>query len=124
MTNLTQGRSPQQHGNNEKSAAFAIMVLAIATLLALAVNKCDAQTYGYRYCISDSAGFRCHNTLNITEALDSLTIASGLPAAHFTTQLTVSPYVLNDNQAFTVYIEKKLFVKTRKNGKLKLRRVK
>lgn len=116
-----QGRDPKHYGNQEKSASFAIMVLAIATLIALLVNKCEAQT-GYRYCVHDSAGIWCANTLDLEQAIDSLTVWSGLPVLFFETQIESSRYIYLDTERCAVYIERKKYVKTCHNGKLKLKR--
>lgn len=111
------------YGNNEKPASFAIAVLAMALLLAIIANNCSAQT-GYRYCVNDSSGIWCGNTINLNQAIDSLSAWSGLPAAFFNQQLQASHYIYIDTAASAIYIERKHYVKTRKNGTIKLRRSK
>jgi hypothetical protein len=119
-----QGRSQKHVQENNKAAWMAVLLMVIITVLAALVTKCQAQDTGYRWCISNSAGFRCDNTTQLQVALDSITPVCSTPKTVITTCLQKSRYYLSETEVFTVYIEEKRIVGYKKNGQPKLRKLK
>lgn len=114
--------TPTPYGNNEKPVSFAIAVLAVAMLLAIAANKCSAQT-GYLIVTQQSGcKVQMHKVKSSAEA-DSI-VNAVFPGFETKTALNTSLYFEQKTQNSYVYIEKKHYVKTRKNGTIKLRRAK
>jgi hypothetical protein len=117
-----QGRDPKQYGNQEKSASFAIMVLAIATLIALAVNKCQAQP---AYLIVTQQTGEKVQTHKVTTAAAADSIVNVIyPGFNTAAAMQQTVYYEQKTQNNYVYIERKQYVKIRRNGTVKLRRVK
>ncbi len=105
-----------------KRNMLTIIALALlATACNTSHNAKTAQT-GYRYCISNSAGFRCHNTLSSTQALDSITPVCNTPGSVIMQHVEAHKYYLSETAAWTVYLEQKRFAGYKNNGEIKLRR--
>lgn len=117
-----QGRDPKQYGNQEKSASFAIMVLAIFTLIALLVEKCNAQNAYLLVTQQTGEKVQTHK-VTTTAAADSIVNAI-FPGFCTAAAMQQTFYYEQKTQNNYVYIERKQWVKTRRNGTIKLRRVK
>jgi hypothetical protein len=117
-----QGRDPEKYGNQEKAASGAIMVLAIATLLALLVDKCNAQS-AYLI-ITQRPGCEIYTYKVTTPAAADSIVAAIVPGFSTACTMKNTLYFEQETEQMHVYIERKHYVKTRRNGTIKLRRVK
>ena len=119
-----QGRRPKQVESNNRIGWIGVVMLASIIFLIVVANRCGAQETGYRWCISDSAGFRCDNTTQLQVALDSIIPFCNTPGSVIAACLENSRYYLLETEVFTVYVEEKKITGYKKNGQPKLRKLK